>query len=129
MHNKRRVLQVHPNDNVLVALQDLAKGETILFNGVEYILKEEIPAKHKFTTQTVAVDEAIVMYGVLVAKAKQPLEIGVRISTENIRHASDGYKLGNRRTEWQLPNIDKYRSKSFWVTIEPMDLLEQAIIG
>lgn len=113
MLNKRRVLQVHPNDNVLVALQDLAKGETILFNGVEYILKEEIPAKHKFTTKPIAADEAIVMYGVLVAKAKLPLEVGVRISTENIRHASDGYVLGNRRTQWQLPNIEKYRNKTF----------------
>lgn len=113
MLNKRKVLQVHPNDNVLVALQDLAKGETILFNGVEYILKEDIPAKHKFTTQAVATDDAIFMYGVLVAKAKLPLEVGVRISTENIRHASDGYVLGNRRTEWQLPNIDKYRNKTF----------------
>ncbi len=113
MLNKRKVLQVHPNDNVLVALQDLVKGETIVFNGAEYILKEDIPAKHKFTTVQIQEGEAITMYGVLVAKAKTLLEVGVRISTENISHASDGYVLGNRRTEWQLPNIDKWRNRTF----------------
>ena len=89
MLKKRKVLQVHPNDNVLVALQDLEKGETIVFNGAEYILKEDIPAKHKFTTVQIPEGEAIMMYGVLVAKAKTLLEVGVRISTENIRHASE----------------------------------------
>jgi altronate hydrolase len=113
MLKKRKVLQIHPNDNVLVALQDLEKGETIVFNGVAYILQEAIPAKHKFTTVQIPADAAIFMYGVLVARAKSDLRVGVRISTENIRHASDGYKLGNRRTEWQIPNIEKYRNKTF----------------
>jgi altronate hydrolase len=98
---------------VLVALQDLVKGETIVFNGAEYILKEDIPAKHKFTTVEIPEGDAIVMYGVLVAKAKTTLEVGIRISTENVHHASDGYVLGERRTEWQLPNIEKWRNKTF----------------
>ncbi len=30
---KQKVLKVHPEDNVLVALKDLAKGETVQYNG------------------------------------------------------------------------------------------------
>src|SRR5690606_17613621 len=44
---KHRVLKVHRKDNVLVALQDLYSGETVDYNGESYLLKEDIPAKHK----------------------------------------------------------------------------------
>lgn len=113
MPEKNKILKVHPNDNVLVALQDLAEGQTVTYNGVDYILLEPIAAKHKFTTVAIAKDEDIIMYGVLVGKAKTDLPVGVRIATENIRHASDGFKLGARRTAWQLPSIDKWKDRHF----------------
>ena len=113
MPEKNKILKVHPNDNVLVALQDLAEGQTVTYNGVDYILLEPIAAKHKFTTVAIAKDEDIIMYGVLVGKAKIDLPVGVRIATENIRHASDGFKLGARRTAWQLPSIDKWKDRHF----------------
>ena len=43
-----RVLKIHPHDNVLVALQDLPKGESINYKDQVYLLKEDVPAKHKF---------------------------------------------------------------------------------
>ena len=44
----QKVLKVQPNDNVIVALQDLPKGEQVYYNGTEYIVQDDIPAKHKF---------------------------------------------------------------------------------
>ena len=44
MLEKNKILKVHPNDNVLVALQDLAEGQTVTYNGVDYILLEPIAA-------------------------------------------------------------------------------------
>ena len=35
---KQTVLKVHPNDNVLVALKNLSKGETVQYNGERYML-------------------------------------------------------------------------------------------
>jgi altronate hydrolase len=113
MAKKNKILKVHPIDNVLVALQDLSAGQTVTYNGVDYVLLEPIAAKHKFTTVAIAKDEDIIMYGVLVGKAKIDLPVGVRIATENIRHASDGFKLGARRTEWQLPSTDKWKDRHF----------------
>ena len=113
MSIKRRILQVHPNDNVLVALQDLGKGEILEFKDQSYTLLEDVPAKHKFTTKEIAEGQDIIMYGVLVGKAKTLLPIGVRIATENIRHASDGYQLGERRTDWQMPSIEKWKNRTF----------------
>jgi len=41
---KQVVLKIHPKDNVLVALKNLPKGETISFEGEEYILQDAVPA-------------------------------------------------------------------------------------
>ena len=64
---KHKVLKVHPRDNVIVALTSLSKGETISFEGVDYLLPEEIPAKHKFFMQDMKTGDEVIMYGVLVA--------------------------------------------------------------
>lgn len=111
MSNK--TLVVHHNDNVIVALQDLKKGEAIVQDGQQYILLEDIPAKHKFISKPVAKGGQVIMYGVLVGIAKADLPIGVRISTENLHHASSDYKLGERKTAWTPPTIDKYKERTF----------------
>lgn len=113
MSETRKIIQVHSADNVLVALQDLAEGETVFWNEQSYELREPIPAKHKFTIQNIATGGAITMYGVLVGKAKKDLRVGVRISTENITHASGTYSLHKRRTGWHIPDTAKWAQKTF----------------
>ena len=44
------VLKVHTNDNVIVALKDLQKGQTIRYKNEEFVLKDDVKAKHKFFT-------------------------------------------------------------------------------
>ena len=44
----QKVLRIHPEDNVLVALKDLKKGEVIEFDGRQYTLADPVAAKHKF---------------------------------------------------------------------------------
>jgi len=111
---KQIVLKVHPKDNVLVALKDLAKGETIPWNGSSYTLTEDIPAKHKFTTETVPAGGAVTMYGVLIGKAKENIPAGARISTSNLKHASEEYKLSEqRRLGWHIPDVSRWQQKTF----------------
>ena len=110
---KRTVLKVHPADNIIVALQDLRAGEQVTLDGSTYTLLENIAAKHKFTAVAIPQDGAVTMYGVLVGKAKTDLPVGVRIATENIRHASGEYHLGERKTSWHQPDISAWKSKTF----------------
>src|SRR5215472_5725051 len=86
-----RVLQLDPRDNVLVALADLRQGERASFQGKEYILLSDVPAKHKFVTQDVRVGGEITMYGVLVGKTTAALRSGDLLSTRNIRHAAEEF--------------------------------------
>lgn len=107
---KRKVLKVHPQDNVIVALTDLKKGETV----EGYLLQEDIPAKHKFTESALNTGDAIRMYGVLVARAKQPLAAGVRIAVGNVQHAASDFKLAEqRKTSWQQPDVSQWQQRTF----------------
>lgn len=110
---KRNTLKVHPDDNVIVALQDLKKGERVQWNGSTYLLQEDIPAKHKFLVMPLTKGEAVKMYGVMVGKAKFDLPAGVRISADNIHHASGEYGLGKRKTEWLAPDVSRWSAKTF----------------
>jgi altronate hydrolase len=110
---KKSILKVHPNDNVIVALRDLAKGEEVQLNGHRYTLAEDIPAKHKFTEATLAPGDRLTMYGVLVGKAQTEIPAGARISTGNVKHASTGFQLGSRKTNWHVPDVSKFTSRTF----------------
>ena len=79
-----RILKIHPNDNVLVALQNLAKGETVIYDGQEYILQDDITAKHKFFMQDMKQKDQIIMYGVLVGKAQHFILKGGLMDTEKM---------------------------------------------
>ncbi|SFW22518.1 UxaA family hydrolase [Chitinophaga sancti] len=111
---KRSILKVHPHDNVVVALTDLKKGETVQDNGQSYTLYDDVPAKHKFTETALKAGEPITMYGVLVGKAKQDLPAGARIGTDNVQHAASGFQLApQRKTAWHQPDIAHWKDRTF----------------
>jgi altronate hydrolase len=110
---KHKVLKIKPNDNVLVALTNLAKGEVIIFENVAYTLLENINAKHKFFTTNLKAGDPIIMYGVLVGKAQQQIVAGTLMTTANTKHATQSYQYRATNFTWTPPNIEKFTSKMF----------------
>src|SRR5687767_16001600 len=96
---KYKVLKVHPKDNVIVALADLSKGETISFEGTEYVLQDDIKAKHKFFTKDMKEGEEVIMYGVLVGKTQNLIARGGLMSTSNVKHAAQPYSYRSAKYE------------------------------
>lgn len=113
MSHKQRILQVNPGDNVLVALTDLSKGEELSFNGVTYVLTEDIAAKHKFFMQDLQPGDGIIMYGVLVGKAQVAVTKGSRMSTENTKHAAEPYAYRPSHYQWQAPDTSRFAGRTF----------------
>lgn len=113
MYKERKYLQIHPSDNVLVALQDMEAGEHIDFNGEHFALLDPIKAKHKFTLKALSLESEIYMYGVLVGKTNRQLERGEGINVNNVYHAANDFKLGKRRTEWQAPDVSAFAARTF----------------
>ena len=110
---KQKVLKVHANDNVIVALTDLKKGDEILFENVLHTLAEDVNAKHKFAMYDLNKDDAVIMYGVLVGKAKSTIVKGAKISVENVHHASSDFSLHERKIKWNIPDVSKWQQKTF----------------
>lgn len=113
MKEIKKYLQIHPADNVLVALQDLPSGEEIQFKGDTFLLPGPVAAKHKFATAHLVPESAIYMYGVLVGKTNQVLEKGAALTTENIYHAANNFELGKRKLDWHKPDVSAFENKIF----------------
>jgi altronate hydrolase len=113
MSGKQKILQVNPKDNVLVALDNLAKEEIVQFNGKQYMMQENIPAKHKFFMNDMQPGDEIIMYGVLVGKAQTPLVAGSRMSTSNTKHAAEPYSFRPYHYHWHAPDISKFYGRTF----------------
>lgn len=108
-----KALKVHPADNVIVALTDLPAGETVSLDGASYMLKEPVAAKHKFTTNDMAQGDKLIMYGIVVGTARQPIPSGMRISTENTSHAVGELEVRAKQTRWQAPDVSKWKNRTF----------------
>jgi altronate hydrolase len=111
---KKKVLKVHEDDNVVVALTNLSKGETVSLNGQDYTLLEDITAKHKFVAADLNAGDSIIMYGVLVGKAQSPIKKGGLISTANVKHAANDFGISDQRnTNWKQPDVSKFTGRTF----------------
>ena len=115
MKSYQKILQIHPNDNILVALTDLKKGDQILFEDRLYVLQNDIAAKHKFAKIDFVKGASIFMYGVLVGKATKEILKGGLISTSNIVHDTEAYSVQEVaiKTPWVAPDLSRFQNKSF----------------
>lgn len=110
---QKKLIKVHPLDNVAVALLNLQAGDAIEFEGESIKIVSDTKAKHKIALTPLNVGDRIIMYGVLVGKASEDIEKGGVLTTENVRHESE--KTGKKTTtvNWTAPNVDKWKDKTF----------------
>jgi len=111
MQNK--VLKLDSKDNVLIALADLRRGEQISFNSRSYTLESDVPAKHKFVTEDLAVGASIIMYGVLVGKAMEPIRRGGLLTTRNVHHQTAAFQEKTEEFRWTPPDVSRWRQREF----------------
>ncbi len=110
---KGNILKVHPDDNVIVALKDLRKGEIVTYDDEEIVLQDDIRVKHKFTIAMLPEGSKIIMYGVLVGITQTDLDKGSLITTANIKHAVNQFETRSRKTSWQAPDVSKFQKSIF----------------
>ncbi|WP_343668088.1 altronate dehydratase family protein [Chitinophaga sp.] len=108
-----KYLQIHPGDNVLVALQDLQQGTEIGFNGSTITLLKDVPAKHKFMIADVQEGDPITMYGVLVGKANAAIARGELITITNVKHDASSFHEKEGTIEWKQPDVSKWANRTF----------------
>ena len=77
-----KAIKINPQDNMIVALENLKKGEKIMIEEKQITLVEDIQQKHKFTQQSLKKGDLLIMYGVKVGIAKQEVLMGAALTTK-----------------------------------------------
>ncbi|GAB2777972.1 altronate dehydratase family protein [Rhabdobacter roseus] len=107
------ILKIHPDDNAIVALRDLKKDETVRLDGQEFTLQDDVAAKHKFAEHDLAPGDSVYMYGVLVGKAQSAIPKGGLLHVFNLKHATNSFAVGTRKTDWQKPDVSRWQGRTF----------------
>ena len=86
---KPRAFQIQSQDNVATLLDDASAGATDILGAQpqEIRLLEKIGRGHKVALRDIAVNEAIIKFGVRIGHATQPVQRGAWIHLHNL--ASD----------------------------------------
>lgn len=93
-------IRIHPKDSVAVALKPLPAGTEISENhpgqpsaaGEEavFLLKEDIPAGHKFALTDIPAGSPVIKYGEPIGLAGADIPRGSHVHTHNLKTALDG---------------------------------------
>lgn len=114
MTTTQRVLCIHPDDDMLVALDDLAAGEVVRCEGESLLVATPVARKHKIARRAFAVGEVLRLYGVPVGQATQPIRRGEAVTTENLRHHAADVELGESAPyQWTPPAVERWAGATF----------------
>jgi altronate hydrolase len=106
-------LQIDPRDNVLVALVPLAAGTTVPFGPGSSPVTGNIPPKHKLALIDMKPGDLVIMYGMVVGEATQPIARGGLLSTLNVRHRTGGYTAERHPVSFAIPDASPWSARTF----------------
>ncbi|MBR1757857.1 MAG: altronate dehydratase [Lachnospiraceae bacterium] len=78
-------IQIHPRDNVAVALRDLPVGTTVACESGTVCLKENVVRGHKVAICDIPAGEDIIKYGCVIGKATQEIAAGSHVHSHNVQ--------------------------------------------
>ncbi len=80
---------LHKNDNVVVALENIQKGETIMVGDDRIEVSQNIPRGHKIARHTILSGSPIVKYGRTVGLACQNIQVGDWVHSHNVEDITE----------------------------------------
>ncbi|MED4227882.1 altronate dehydratase family protein [Neobacillus cucumis] len=84
-----KVVQLNSNDDVVISLQVIRKGETIQIHTdekdlINITIQEDIPKGHKILVHPVKEGEDILKFGYSIGRAKRDISVGEWVHTHNL---------------------------------------------
>jgi len=86
----KNIIRINENDNIVVALTDLAKGEIVSIDNRELTLKEEVKRGHKIAIVDIKLNDNVIKYGFPIGHSIVDVFAGQWIHTHNIKTNLDG---------------------------------------
>jgi len=90
----RRCIRLHPDDNVVVALKPLGRGQQLPEE--DTLLLDDIPDGHKASVRRIPAGAPVIKYGQIIGFASSDIEQGRHVHTHNVslRDFSRDYAFG-----------------------------------
>lgn len=114
-----RYIQIHPNDNVAVALTDLPAGEVLHLSGRDVTLREAIPVGHKIALTDLNEQDQVIKYGYPIGHVIRQVQSGEWINEHILKTSLEGiqsYVYQPVKTELTIPadgrTFQGYRRKN-----------------
>jgi altronate hydrolase len=76
--------RIAANDDVAVALRDLAAGDSVPVGDARITLTSAIPRGHKFALRDLEVGEQVLKYGAAIGRATQAIRAGEHVHSHNV---------------------------------------------
>lgn len=80
-----KMIRIHENDNVAVALTPVAKGERFFFGGAEVAALEDIPQGHKMALADLPEGAGVRKYGFPIGHVTEAVKRGSWLHTQNVK--------------------------------------------
>lgn len=101
-----RLIRIHPDDNVAVALTDIRAGESLRVDGLTVTAAEDIARGHKLALREISAGESVVKYGNPIGLAKETIPVGAWVHVHNVRTGlSETADYAYRRRVRPLPQV------------------------
>ncbi len=107
----KNFIQIHNQDNVIIVLEDVLKGEYIDHQGQKIVFLEDVGRGHKVACQKIGQGQSIVKYGRVIGQATQPIKVGNHVHTHNVKTCLNdllayAYKPEYQKFTTEEPNRD-----------------------
>ena len=81
----RKLLRIHRDDNVLIAVLSIRPGDRDLIEGKEVTFGQNIGIGHKVAARDIAAGEKVYKCGVPIGSAKEPIPAGSHVHLHNLK--------------------------------------------
>ncbi|WP_020210116.1 UxaA family hydrolase [Gilvimarinus chinensis] len=78
-----KLIHLHQQDNVAIAVEDIAAGEQLSIAGRDFVVVEPVGQMHKVAVKPVAQGEAVIKYGQFIGYAAADIAVGQHVHTHN----------------------------------------------
>ncbi|MEJ2417899.1 MAG: UxaA family hydrolase [Exilibacterium sp.] len=81
----RKVILLHPDDNVLIAVESIAAGSEICIEGRPYRLRQAVALGHKVARSDLTKGDKVIRYGAAIGSMTRAVAVGEWVHLHNMR--------------------------------------------
>ncbi|MBO6525432.1 UxaA family hydrolase [Erythrobacter sp.] len=85
MSDVQPTLLLSPEDNVLIAVVDLAEGNCVIDGDQRIVVRQSVPFGHKLARQSLSQNAKVIKYGAEIGSAKCDIASGEWVHLHNLQ--------------------------------------------